>query len=269
MKPLSKASTFSGRSRHFREHAGAITWDLKEGSASIKTYIENIVRPVSNSTRGSRDLTKDEVKRLRLVNHGSKPGRAKAGTSKESKERYIAGIRRAAGQTSATASQRKADLGLHDERGEQFLDESTAFNKHGNQGNESTVVYDAPRRFVFCRTQAPFLQAMTEREAFEHPLVDMLDPRNQVPKFSNEVEAIRDALKVTIDHFKDIFGYEPEVYEGSNYVSEYCNIQDQMDGVLSDDAIALRRLRRWEGTIFDWERAEVEQDPCFGRRQLV
>ena len=141
MKPLSKASTFSGRSRHFREHAGAITWDLKEGSASIKAYIGNIVRPVNNSTRGSRDLTKDEVKRLRLVNHGSKPGRAKAGTSKEAKVRYIARTRRAAGATPATASQRNANLGLHEERGEQFLDESTASNKDGNRENESTVVY--------------------------------------------------------------------------------------------------------------------------------
>ena len=131
------------------------------------------------------------------MNHGSKPGRAKAGTSKESKERYIAGVRRAAGQTPATASQRKADLSLHEERGEQFLDESTAFNKDGNQENESTVVYDAPRRFVFCRTKAPFLQAMTEQDAFEHPLVDMLDPWNHVPKLSNEVEAIRDALEMT------------------------------------------------------------------------
>ena len=251
MKPLSKASTFSGRSRHFREHAGAITWDLKEGSASIKAYIGDIVRPVNNSTRGSRDLTKNEVKSLRLVNHGSKPGRAKAGTSQEAKVKYIAGIRRAAGAAPAPASRRKAS------------------NKDGNHENESTAVYDAPRRFVFCRTQAPFLQAMTEQEALKHPLVDMFDPRNQVPKLSIEVEAIRDALRVTIDHFKDIFGFEPEVYQGSNYVSEYCNIQDQMDGVCSDEAIALRRLRRWEGTVFDWERAEVEQDPCFGRRQLV
>lgn len=136
--------------------------------------------------------------------------------------------------------------------------------------NESMIGYPshaALPRFVFRCTEAPFLRAMTEEEALVHPQVDVSDPRNHVPNFTNEVDAIRDALQVTIDHFKDIFGSEPMVYEGSNYISEYCNIQDQMDEFFQDDATALRRLGRWEGTIFDWEQAEVEQDPCFGRKQ--
>lgn len=98
------------------------------------------------------------------------------------------------------------------------------------------------------------------------PRVENLDPRNLIPKFPNELEAIRDALGVTIDHFKEIFRFEPEIGEGSNYISEYCNIQDQMDVFFPDDAIALRRLGPWEGTIFDWERAQVVEDPCLGRR---
>ncbi len=77
-KALSKASTFSGRSRHFREKAGAITRDKREGSRKIRMFIEEIVKPINNSTQGSRDLTKDEVKRLRMMNQGTKPGRASA-----------------------------------------------------------------------------------------------------------------------------------------------------------------------------------------------
>ena len=91
LKALSNSSTFSGRSRHFREAAGAISWDKREGSANIKSYIEDIVRPEGNSTRGSRDLTRSEVKKLRLANYGTKPGRSKQGTTEESKKKYNAG----------------------------------------------------------------------------------------------------------------------------------------------------------------------------------
>ena len=111
-------------------------------------------------------------------------------------------------------------------------------------------VAPAPRLVFRCMTY-PALRAMTEDEALVHPAVDKLDPRNYVPKSANELVAIRDALSVTIDHFKDIFGIEPAVHEGGNYISEYCNIQDQMDGFLGDDATALCRLGCWEGTILD------------------
>ena len=107
-----------------------------------------------------------------------------------------------------------------------------------------------PRMLFNCMTP-PLLRAMTEEEASNHAAVDSMDPRNYVPKLSVEVMAIRDALKVTIDHFKAIFGFEPTVSEGSNYNSEYCNIQDQMDELVGDDATALCRLKRWEGTVFD------------------
>lgn len=75
--PLSQSNTLCGRSRRFRENAGAIAWDKKrDGSAEIKVFIEKIVQPQNNSTRGSRDLTKIELKKLRLVGNGSKPARA-------------------------------------------------------------------------------------------------------------------------------------------------------------------------------------------------
>ena len=349
IKALSKASTLSGRSRHFREDAGAISWDKREGSIAIKSFIENIVRPVNNSTQGSRDLTKDEVKRLRLMNHGTKPSRAKPGTSKESKEKYVADTRKAAGIATAArlpqnadgkkhngqeleagaeemmlanhdTHQRPTDQGwysdflhddehLYDNHEDQFVDEPTALCEDSNNQKEEPMVakprdgydnlYDdleaqfvdnpmayvsdidyredkpilaevrntALLRFVFCCIKDPKLQCMTEQQAATNPVVNMSDPRNHIPKTLTHVLAIRDALKVTIDHFKEIFGFEPQLYEGSNYISEYCNIQDQMDEVFDVDATALRRLGPWRGTILDWEQAKVYEDPCIGRKQ--
>lgn len=266
------------------------------------------MKPVNNSTQGSRDLTKDEVKKLRLMNHGTKPGRAKPGTTKESKEKYIASTRKAAGLISTTVSPQKVEGEDHDEQelgmeddemtmadgheeptdegeGTDCMDDhddlyedqerhvlddpmSSIDNNNNNQEEESMAANfnaAASPRLVFCFTEAPVLRAMTEGEALMHPLLDFTDPRNHVPKYSNEVDAIQDALQVTISHFVEIFGFRPEVHEGSNYISEYCNLQDQVDALL-DDAEALRRLGRWEGTIFDWDQAGVEQDPCIGRK---
>ena len=217
-------------------------------------FIEEIVKPIDNSTQGSRDLTKDEVKRLRMMNQGTKPGRAKPGTTKEAKEKYIADTRKAAGLP-AIVSEEKAEGENNDGQELEVIDESMMTEMRQTE----------PPRFVFFCNDLPTLRAMTEGEALVDPRVDNLDPRNLIPKFRNELEAIRDALGVTIDHFKEIVGFEPEIGEGSNYVSEYCSIQDQVDDELRDDAIALRRLGAWEGTIFDWERAQVVDDPCFGR----
>lgn len=228
------------------------------------------------------------------MNYGTKPGRAKPGTTKESKEKYIADTRRAAGLTPATAppqnlegeDEDEQELGAEDE--EMTLAESDGHQEPTDEGWEigQKDGYDqlyegqdgqnfggplmsfedirredksnlpdmsdagSPRLLFRC-IAPPFLQAMTEEEALVHPTIDSSDPRNRVPKFSNEVTAIRDALQVTIDHFKDIFGFEPIVYEGGNYISEYCNIQDQMDEFFGDDAYALRRLGRWDGLVFD------------------
>ena len=104
-----KASALSARCRKFRESAGAICWEKREGSDKIKAFIEDIVKPVNNSTRASRDLTDDEVSALRLVNHGTKPSRARAGTTQKSKEKYIAATLKAAGVTPATETQQEED----------------------------------------------------------------------------------------------------------------------------------------------------------------
>lgn len=127
----------------------------------------------------------------------------------------------------------------------------------------------APPRFVFRCTEGRSLQAMTEEEALMNPSVDFSDARNHVPKFPEEIAAIRDALKVTVDHFKETFGVEPMAHEGANYISEYCNIQDQMDNLCLYEASALRRLGLWNGTIFEWQRAGVEDDPCVGRSHPI
>lgn len=234
---------------------------------------------------------------MRLPNFGTKPGRSKQGTTEQSKNKYKADVKRAAGLTPATLSRENFEAenveNVENQEVEAEDENKALFNGDCHQAptheggkmnhvgledydgihedeDESMVAHPshAPLpRFVFRCTEAPFLRAMTEEEAIVHPQVDVSDPRNHVPNFSSEVDAVCDALQVTIDHFKENFGAEPEVYKGSNYISEYCNIQDQVDDIFHDDATALRRLGRWEGTIFDWKRAEVEQDPCIGRKQ--
>ena len=260
---------------------------MRDGSSNIKSFIEDIVKPVDNSTQGSRDLTKDELKRLRLMNHGTKPGRAKPGTTKESKEKYIADTRKAAGLPASIPMEEAS--GKDDEKHEQtshaenydYLYEdsedqsqdglTSSMDDNRNEEDESAemdVSAATPPRFVFrCTDDNPSLRAMTEEEALMHPLVDVLDPRNHIPKILGEHYAILDALQVTVDHYKEIFGAEPTISQSSNYISQYCSIQDQVDEVFPHNAIALRRLGRWEGTVFDWARAEVEDDPCIGRRQ--
>lgn len=245
------------------------------------------------------------------MNHGTKPGRAKPGTTKKAKDKYIADVKKAAGQTLRVVSPQNVqgenidnqelegsneDMALsvgdphqrptddsgepfsiengdfflsEDQEGQSYDERMVSIERENNQKDGSMVV-DAnggqPQRLLFRCVVAPHLQAMTEEESLTHPLVDYFDPRNCVPKFSNEIEAIRDALKVTVDHFEEICGIEPTVYNGGNYISEYCTIQDQLDELFLYEAPALRRLERWEGSIFDWWQAGIEQDPCIGRK---
>lgn len=241
-----------------------------------------------------------------MLNHGSHPGRAKPGITKESKEKYIAKIRKAAGantaaifpqQTNNTTAniqeheaeaeelimaedseqQKSQDSGwkvdyayyFNDLDDDRFVENPLAYEKDIEKPEENLTSAEgkaSPTRFLFICAGSPALQAMTEQEALTNPDVNWPDPRNHIPKFTSEVEAIRDALQVTIDHFKEIFGLEPEVTDGANYVTEYCNIQEQMDDLIGDDATALRRLGRWEGLVYDWEKALIEDEPCVGRR---
>ena len=91
------------------------------------------------------------------------------------------------------------------------------------------------------------------------------DPRNHVPKLQTEVQALWNALQTTRDHFREIMGFEPESSWGENYISEYCNIQQQLGSYLGDGT-ALRRLNG-VGTVFDGETSQVEQDPGIGRKR--
>ena len=99
----------SARCRKFRESAGAISWGQREGSGKIKAFIEDIVKPVNNSTLHSRDLTEDELGALRLVNHGTKPSRARAGTTQKSKQKYVAATLKAAGVTPTSETWQQDD----------------------------------------------------------------------------------------------------------------------------------------------------------------
>ena len=301
IKPLPKSSTFSERARHFRERAGAISWDKREGSERIISYIQEIVRPINNSTLGSSDLTKSEIAKMRLVNFGTKPARAKKGTSEKSKKRYRTEIERAAGVTPGTSSMQVINGAQHAEQGheakeqgsrsaEPYLYREPAYEAWSHEGghdelyeDEDHNVPDAPassnqdnnnqeessmapavseaasRRYVFLFTEPPLLRGMTEQEALIHPHFDRRDPRNHVPKLQVENHAIFDALQTTRDHFQEIMGRQPEFTCGSNYISEYCNIQDELH--LSIPHYVTLRRRHWVGTVFDWETGHVEHGP--------
>ena len=326
------------------------------------------MRPINNSTLGSRDLTKDEIAKMRLVNFGTKPLRAKKGTSEKSKNRYKTTIEKAAGVTPGTVSKQAikgeqhaehdpeareqettstepypnreaADKAwdyedghdeLYEDEDDRVADEPAAFSIQCNDAQQeismapdaseaeareqevtSTESYpykeaadkawsheddhdelyedqdhhvpDAPapsiqennnreedsmipamteaasRRYFFRFTEPPLLRGMTEQEALTHPHLDRKDPRNHVPKSQIEVQAISDALQTTRDHFQEIMGFESKLSWGSNYVSEYYNIRDQMP-ISIRPHIKLRR-RKWVGTVFDWETGQVVRDP--------
>ena len=259
------------------------------------------MRPINNSTLGSGDLTKDEVAKMRILNFGTKPGRAKKGTSEQSKKKYKTVIEKAAGVTPGTIStqvikgehhneqelearqqettstesygyREAADIawnqtGNHDELYEgqdhHLQDGPTSSVQDNNNQQEDSMVRDvseaAFRRYVFRFKEPPILRGMTEQEAFTHPQFDSTDPRNHVPKLQTEVEAISNALQTTRDQFQELMGREPELSSGSNYISEYCNIQEQLHISIRYE-IALRRLN-WVGTVFDWETSQMEQDP--------
>ena len=54
-------------------------------------------------------LTEDEVDALRLMNLGKMPSRARAGTTQESKDKYITATLKAAGVTPTTETQQEED----------------------------------------------------------------------------------------------------------------------------------------------------------------
>ena len=236
---------------------------------------------------------------MRLVNFGTKPGRAKKGTSEKSKNRYKHVIEKAAGVTPGTVSKQVIK---GEQRAEQdpeapeqettstepYLYREAADKAWGYEGDHNELyededdhVPDAPaassiedniqeedsrvpavsepafRRYVFLFTSPPLLRGMTEHEALTHPHFDRRDPRNHVPKLQVEVQAISDALQTTRDHFQEFMGVEPELFWGSNYISEYCNIRDQLPSSIRH--IKLRR-RIWGGTVFNWEAGHMELD---------
>lgn len=256
------------------------------------------MRPINNSTLGSRDLTKDEVAKMRILNFGTKPERAKKGTSEESKNKYKTVIEKAAGvtlpmqvvkgehdneqepeareqETTSTESYpyREAADGawnlegdhneLYEDQDDHVPDEPASSIQDNNNQQEDSMGPDvseaASRKYVFRFTEPPILRGMTEQDAWTQPEFDRTDPRNHVPKLQMEVQAICDALNTTRDHFKEITGSEPEFSCGSNYISEYCNIQGQLDISIRSETALRRRI--WVGTVFDWETGQVVQDP--------
>ena len=176
-KTLPKANALSGRSRRFREAAGAISWDRREGSSKIKSFIENIVKPVNNSTLGSRDLTKDEVNRLRLMNYGTKPSRARSGATKKSKEKYIRTTLKAAGVTPATDSQQEAGNVIDDTEDPEAQAEVTMVPEVDNRQDPSNRGWE-----VNLLLNYDILYKVEEGQFVENPLAfteDITSPQDQ------------------------------------------------------------------------------------------
>lgn len=44
-------------------------------------------------------------------------------------------------------------------------------------------------------------------------------------------------------------------------------MQDQWDNFIEDDVTSVPRLEPWEGTVLNWDKAQVMDDLCFGRKQ--
>lgn len=83
-------------------------------------------------------MTEDEIGKLRLVNHGTKPTRAKAGTTQKSKDRYIAHTLKAAGGSPAAGSQQEPnDPNEHTRRLEAADEEVVLSEGENHQGSSN------------------------------------------------------------------------------------------------------------------------------------
>ena len=80
-RPLCIVTALSNRQWRFRIRTGCLSWDTRQGSAIIRRYMENLY-PAScletNSSKGFRNLTKQELKEIVLLNKGMFPERAGA-----------------------------------------------------------------------------------------------------------------------------------------------------------------------------------------------
>ena len=59
-------ATLTNRASSTRLAELYIAWGKREGSSSVKSFVEAIVKPTNKPTRGSRDLAPDEVKNMNL-----------------------------------------------------------------------------------------------------------------------------------------------------------------------------------------------------------
>lgn len=76
----------------------------------------------------------------------------------------------------------------------------------------------------------PFPRTVTDEQAAMHPLVILSNHHDHLSKTSTEVLDLRDALKAVLDRSMKAFEVGPKIYDGSNYILGYGNIQHQLDG---------------------------------------
>ena len=89
--------------RFFRARAGAISWNPRDGSATVRQYIDSIhaqQQPgrIGNSTHGCQDLTKEQQDKVHCLRAGQQPHKARPGASARGKEKWVADTDRMAGK---------------------------------------------------------------------------------------------------------------------------------------------------------------------------
>ena len=89
--------------RFFRARAGAISWNPRDGSATVRQYIDSIHAQqwpgrIGNSTHGCQDLTKEQQDKVHSIRAGQQPHKARPGASARGKEKWVADTDRMAGK---------------------------------------------------------------------------------------------------------------------------------------------------------------------------
>ena len=299
-RPLPKGSTFSGRARHFRERAGAISWDKREGSDKIKLYIRDIVRPTNNSTLGSRDLTKDEVAKMRIVNFGTKPGRAKKGTSDKAKNIYKNVIEKAAGVKPSAVSAPVIKGEEHNEQDTEAQEQEAssaepgpyrepAYEAWSHEGDHDEL-YEDDDHPVPNEPASSVQDINNQEEDSMVPAVSDPASRRYVFRFTQppllrgmtEREALIHPHFDRTDPRNDVPKLQVEVFAiydalqtTRDHFQEIMGFQPEFTcgsnyfteycNIREQLHVSIRhiqlRRRNWAGRVFDWEKGHVERDP--------
>lgn len=206
LRPLYAANTLSGRARRFREKAGAIGWE-KNASTAIKEFMDQVVKPINNSTLDREDLTPQQLAQLRALTADTHSERRKTTTTEAASAAYMADTLRRARLAGANRLRR------------------TVIDFEPYQAS-------SPRNFHLVQSSCPSepkpsVLSMTAEEASTRNDVDLSDGKHSIPTTPAELNAIHRALQLTVDHFYGVIGHLPTLPGTGTYISQYVDIQRQ------------------------------------------